>query len=282
MTATGTPAGARVPGGYAIIPRTMRKALLCAVALGLVLGCGKKQPPKTAETEPVNPDDTTKTESTSKPESTSEGDKDKPEAPKKDECTGLEIADLMDALQKSACEVPSPKPDDKPLEPKDKLDIKVSTSSAKIAPGGHVDILVTFTNKSKDNLPLMFTIDPLPRFEVEAYDAKGTKRVEMPAKSPPPLPAGVAPRVPGEAKTARVTLAANGTAKIRVGWDAVKTRWAPEKLKGTPPEKGYPRVASGPLPKGKYTIRVVMPLVGVFEGVDHEVSAPRVPIEVGK
>jgi hypothetical protein len=59
-------------------------------------------------------------------------------------------------------------------------------------------------------------------------------------------------------------------------------KWAPEKLKGTPPEKGYPRSPAGPLPKGKYSVRVVTPLANVFEGVDHEVSAPRVEVVVKK
>ena len=41
-----------------------------------------------------------------------------------------------------------------------------------------------------------------------------------------------------------------------LSWDAVKMKWAPDKLKGTPPEKGYPRVPAGPLPKGKYALKV--------------------------
>jgi hypothetical protein len=77
-----------------------------------------------------------------------------------------------------------------------------------------------------------------------------------------------------------VTLVANGKGWVRLGWDATRMRWAPEKLKGTPPEQGYPRVPAGPLPKGKYAIRVVTPLIGVFEGVDHELSAPRTSVDV--
>jgi hypothetical protein len=62
----------------------------------------------------------------------------------------------------------------------------------------------------------------------------------------------------------------------------VKMKWAPEKFKGTPPERGFPRAPAGPLAKGKYVVKVVTPLVGVAEGVDHEVSAPKVEIEVEK
>jgi hypothetical protein len=130
-------------------------------------------------------------------------------------------------------------------------------------------------------LPLYFTIDPMPRFEIEVYNAKGN-RVDKPKNAPPPLAAGMAPREPGEAKTARIVLAPSGTARMPMGWDAVKMRWAPEKLKGTPPEKGYPRAPAGPLGKGTYSIKVVTPLTNVFEGIDHEVSAPRVDVVVKK
>ena len=208
------------------------------------------------------------------------GSQDDTGVPKKDECTAFEIPNLEEVLLKSACEVENAKPDQKPMDPK-KLEVKVATSTAKLPPGGHTDVTVIFTNKSKETIPLRFTIDPMPRFEIEVYDAKGN-RVDMPSGSPPMLPAGMAPRVPGEPKTARINLAANGSARMTLPWDAVKMKWAPEKLKGTPPEKGFPRAANGPLPKGKYSIKVVTPLVGVFEGIDKEVSAPRAQIELAK
>lgn len=199
---------------------------------------------------------------------------------KKDECSLFETANLEEVLLKSSCEVPNPGPDQKPMDAKN-VEVKVATSSAKVAPGAKLDVVVSFTNKTKETIPLLFTIDPMPRFEVQAYDAKGN-RVDMPKGQPPPLPAGMAPRVPGEPKTARIMLAAGGTARMPLVWDATRTKWAPEKLKGTPPEKGYPRASAEPLPKGKYTLRVVTPLVGVFEGIDHEVSQPRAPLDIGK
>jgi hypothetical protein len=161
------------------------------------------------------------------------------------------------------------------------LEVKVSVNPPKVAPGAHADVLVTFTNKSTSNLPLFFTIDPMPRFEIETYTAKGN-RVDKPKNEPPPLPAGMPPREPGEQKTARMVLAPNGVARMALGWDAVKMRWAPEKLKGTPPEKGYPRAPAGSLPKGKYSLKVVTPLTNVYEGIDHEVSQPRADVVVGK
>jgi hypothetical protein len=208
------------------------------------------------------------------------GTADDSSGPKKDECTVFDESNLEGVLLKSSCEAPAPSGGSPPDLSKS-LVVKVTASPNIVAPGGHADLLVSYTNKSKDPLPLFFTIDPMPRFEVEVYNAKGN-RVDLPKNSPPPLPAGMAAREPGEAKAARIVLAPNGTARMALGFDAVKMRWAPEKLKGTPPEKGYPRAPAGPLPKGKYSIKVVTPLTNVFEGIDHEVSAPRVEVVLKK
>jgi hypothetical protein len=79
-----------------------------------------------------------------------------------------------------------------------------------------------------------------------------------------------------------VTLATQGTAKLTIPWSAVKHKWASkERAKGAIPGHGYPVEPAGPLPKGKYVIRVVTPLTGVFEGGDHEISQPRGQIAVG-
>lgn len=207
------------------------------------------------------------------------GSADDSTGPKKDECTVFDEPNLEGVLLKSACEAPNPT--GQPPDTSKTLVVKVTASPNVVAPGGHADVLVSYTNKSAAPIPLYFTIDPMPRFEIETYNVKGN-RVDLPKNSPPPLPAGVAPREPGEAKTARILLAANGTARMPLSWDAVKMRWAPEKLKGTPPEKGYPRAPAGPLLKGKYSVKVVTPLTYVFEGIDHEVSAPRVNVVVKK
>lgn len=201
---------------------------------------------------------------------------------KKDECVGFDVGNLEDMLLKSACEEPAVKPDSiQPVDLKGKLEVSVSASPTKSAPGGKVDLLVTFANKSKDPLILHFKIDPLPRFEIEAWDTKKSpKRADLPAGNPPPPPKGATQPPPSEAKSARITIAPNGSARARLPWEAVKMKWAPEKFRGTPPERGYPRAAAGPLPKGKYNVKVLTPLVGVAEGVDHEMSAPRVEIEI--
>ena len=194
-------------------------------------------------------------------------------------CTGFDL-DLMAALIQSACEVQTP-PGAAQKDMKGLLEVKVTTSANKVAPGAHVDVIVTFVNKSKEPLPLDFVLDPTPRFMVEAYDAKN-KRIDVPAGAPPPFPPGTADRPPANQGLARVTLVPNGTAHVKLGWDANRMKWAPEKVKGTPPEMGYPRAPNGPLGGGKYSLRVVTPLTNVAEGSEHEVSAPKTPIEVGK
>jgi len=203
-------------------------------------------------------------------------------AEKKDECVGFDVGNLEDMLLKVGCEEPNVKPDSiTPVDLKGKLEVSVTASPTKSAPGGKVDLLVTFANKSKDPLVLHFKIDPVPRFEIEVYETKKNTRIDMPTTPKPPAPKGAVQAAPSEPKSARVTIAPNGSARARMPWDAVKMKWAPEKLRGTPPERGYPRAPNGPLPKGKYNIKVVTPLVGVSEGVDHEMSAPKVEIEIG-
>lgn len=193
-------------------------------------------------------------------------------------CGGFDI-DLMQVLGQSACELG--KPEEKQRDPKGVLEVKVTTSAAKVAPGAHVDLVVTFTNKGKDVLPLDFILDPTPRFSTEVYDKKG-KRVDMPSKPPPPLPSDIAERAATAQTMARVRLVAGGSAHAQIGWDAVTMKWAPDKVRGTPPEMGYPRVPAGKLGKGKYTVHLVTPLTNVYEGADKEVSTPLVEIEIGK
>jgi hypothetical protein len=199
---------------------------------------------------------------------------------KKDECIGFDVASLEDILSKAPCEVPDAKPDSQtPQDMKGKIETKVDASPTKTAAGGKVDLVVSIANKTKEPITLMFRIDPTPRFDVEVYDKKN-KRADMPLGHQPDPPKGQSPPPPADAKTAKLTIAAGGTARQRVPWEAVKMTWAPEKVRGTPVERGFPRKPAGPLPKGKYTVKVQTPLVGVIEGIEHEVSAPKVEIEV--
>lgn len=196
-----------------------------------------------------------------------------PSAAKEAACTGGEFETLDDVLRQ--CDSAMPRAGDVPNGMRDRLEVRVTASTPSITPGGRVDLTLTLKNKSNEPLPLYFSGDPTPRFEIETVDAKG-KRVDLPAGKPPKTPAMPARDV----KASRITLTPGGTARVKVPWDAVKTRWAPERVKtGGWDGRGYPRAASGPLGVGKYTLRVVLPLIGVFE--KGELDLPKVPMEVG-
>ncbi|MDB4939413.1 MAG: hypothetical protein JWP87_6385 [Labilithrix sp.] len=249
-----------------------------ATLLALGAGCGNKKPAESASGEADGGDGGSETSGDE-----SAGGDGGAGGEKKDECIGFDIGNLEDMLLKSSCEEPNVKPDSiQPIDLKGKLEVTLSASPTKSAGGGKVDLLVTFANKSKDPLVLHFKIDPVPRFETEVYDAKKGKRADMPAPPTPPPPKNATQPPPSEAKSARITIAPAGNARARIPWEAVKMKWAPEKYRGTPPERGYPRAPAGPLAKGKYNVKVVTPLVGVSEGVDHEMSAPKVEIEIDK
>jgi hypothetical protein len=249
--------------------RTFASAAACgtlALPFVILFACGSKPPPKSPDDLPtVSPDGGTS------PEAGGEGGT--PSV-----CSGSSL-DLNNVLVQSACEVPNAGADSKQRDMSALLTVKVSLNPATVSPGGHADVVVTFTNKSSSPLPLDFRLDPTARFSVEAYTSTN-RRAELP-KTPQPHGkndnAGGEPSAPG---TAEVTIAAGGTASAKLGWDAVKMRWAPELLKGTPPEQGYPTAPAGPLPKGKYLLKVITPLVGVFEGSDHEVSTAKTTVVV--
>ena len=271
-----------IPGDVASMHRLIGRSasfttLALLLALGVTPGCGNKKPA----------DDATSAGDGGSEDGgageTASGADGGPAGEKKDECVGFDIGNVEDILMKNACEEPDVKPDSMaPVDLKGKLEVTLSASPTRSTGGGKVDLLVSFANKSKEPLVLHFKIDPVPRFEIEVYDTKKNKRADMPAGPTPPPPKGATQPPPSEAKTARVTIAPNGSACMRMPWEAVKMKWAPEKYRGTPPERGYPRAAAGPLPKGKYLVKVLTPLVGVSEGVDHEMSAPKVEIEVEK
>jgi hypothetical protein len=251
---------------------------LFTVCGALAVGCGGKKdaddPKKKHHTDGGGGDN--EGESSDGDGGTAEGDG----GPKADVCVGFDVASMDDMLSKAPCEVPNQRPDS--IEPKDmkgKIEVKVDASPTSTAPGGKIDLLVSILNKTKEPITLNFRIDPTPRFDVEALDKKG-KRVDMPAGTPPSPKTGESQPPPSDPKTAKLTIAAGGSARQRVTWEAVKTAWAPEKVKGWPVEKGFPRKPAGPIAKGKYTIKVQTPLVGVAEGAEHEISAPKVEIEV--
>ena len=201
-----------------------------------------------------------------------------PEGAGKAACTGTDL-DLTNVLVQSACEVPNLAPDAKRRDVSALLEVKATASPNVIAPGGHADVTVTYTNKSNAPLPLDFLLDPTPRFTIEVYTSTN-KRAELPKTKPPHGKNDSAPADPSAPGTAEVVLAPGGKASAKVDWNAVKLKWAPELVKGTPPEQGYPTSPAGSLPKGTYLLKVMTPLVGVFEGTDREVSTAKLNVTV--
>ncbi len=197
-------------------------------------------------------------------------------------CSGASIPDLLSVIGQTACEVPKATPETvKERDVKDALEIKATIDPAKVPPGSKANVTVSFKNKGKVDLPLEWVVDPEPRFDLELHTMKGP-RADNPPGAEPSLPSSVSDQAAPERAIARVTLAPGGTAKLVLPWDAVKYKWAsPDKAKGALPGQHYPREVAGPLPKGKYSLKVVMPLVGISEGSDHEITQPRIPVEIG-
>lgn len=239
-----------------------------------LIGCPPPYEPKKLEMEPIGTTKNVRTDTPDDPgdggvvapnSGTAAGSDGKP-ASGGSICSGADFDDLADTLR--SCEIPMPKKEEYAAL-KDKLEVKV-TGPDKAPAGGHIDLQVTLRNKSSDPVAVYFTGDPHPRFDVEATDAKG-KRVDLPAGRWPGYPKGFKPDIK-ESKATRVTLTKDGTAKLKVSWDAVKWKWAPERAR-TWDGKGYPRVPAGPLTKGKYSLRVVLPMI-----VDADI--PKVSVEV--
>jgi predicted small lipoprotein YifL len=259
------------------------------IALSSMAACGGSTPPAQTPAdekgaEPDSPraaDEGAPTEHKKRPAHSEGGDSETTEN-KAASCSGSEIHDLAAALAQSACEAKGDNPESKPRDMTDALEVKVTLDARRVAPGGKGAVTVTYHNKSKNELPLYFVVDPEPRFEFEVYTTKGT-RVDKPAGLEPPLPPEVANAPAPERLFARVTLAVGGTARLSLPWDAVRHKWASKEVaKGTPVGHGYPQVPGGPLPPGKYVLRVITPIVGISEGIDHELSQPRLDVEVGK
>jgi hypothetical protein len=190
-------------------------------------------------------------------------------------CVGSDL-NLDEALSKPACISAAP------LETNantfgSALEATLLAQPTSVDPGGHVELTLVLRNKGKTDLPLKFKVDPFARFLVEVYDSSH-RRADAPTGDHPPPPKDYAPPPEPDAKLATVVLKPNGTARVSVPWDAVKTVWAPEKLKkGTPAGGGFPRKPAGPLPKGVYTAKVIPPFNTVFDGFE----PPSVDLAIG-
>lgn len=175
-------------------------------------------------------------------------------------CSGGDFDALDDVLRR--CEAPMPQPSELPSGIADKLQIRVRANAPSVERSGRLELTLTLQNVSNEPLTLYFSGAPSPRFDVEAIDAKG-RRVDVPKGKPPPWPKGTEAQHTS-VRAARVTLSPGTSGTIVIPWRAVTYRWAPD-LATSWEGRGYPRAASGPLAKGRYTLRFVVPLLGVFE-----------------
>ncbi|MFO0663359.1 MAG: hypothetical protein U0174_05380 [Polyangiaceae bacterium] len=178
---------------------------------------------------------------------------------RKDECLGALFDNLDKAFARNDCNA-SPDAD---VEMKGKLSIKVVPDGSSVAPGGNLLLRMTITNESQEKTPVFFRLDPTAHFEVHATDAKG-RRVDVPAGKKPHA------KEP-ESRTARVTLMPGGVIKVSTTWSAVKRKWASHNGK-------LSAVPAGALPRGKYKLRIVPPLVGVRDMAEFQ---PEADIAVG-
>jgi hypothetical protein len=195
-------------------------------------------------------------------------------------CGGLAIGDLVASLSQASCELPANAPPAAQPIARGTLEVTVTPESTKIAPGATARVSVVFKNKGKTALPLDFTVDPDPRFLFQLYTPGGA-RIDKPGGAEPALPSEVASAEAPETRTARITLAPNGTATAVLPWHAVRYRWASkEKARGALPGHGYPREPAGPLGRGKYLLVVVTPLTNVDEGAGREITHPRAKVEI--
>lgn len=190
-------------------------------------------------------------------------------------CVGTDL-NLDEVLGKPACISSAP------LETNSNtfgsaLEATVSARPNAVDPGGRVELTLVLRNKGNKDLPMKFKVDPFPRFLVEVYDSNH-RRADAPTTDPPPSPKDYSPPPEPEARLATVVLKPNGTAHVTVPWEAVKTVWAPEKLKkGTSAYGGFPRKPAGPLAKGVYAAKVIPPFTTVFDGFE----PPSVDLAVG-
>ena len=261
---TKMPVRKRTPNGVALLD-----AMLLAGAFALASGCAPAHDHKKLEMQPIGTlpnvprtarDDPSDSGVTSPNSGTP--------APGSAACTSADFDNLEETLRQ--CEVAMPRSADVPAI-KDRLEVRIAASPSRVAPGGRVDVEVTLRNRSNEPLALYFTGDPVPRFDLETVDARG-RRADLPATKFPGYPKGFKPEA-RETKAARITLEKSGTAKVRVTWEAVKSKWSPQTARSWE-GRGFPRVPGGPLAAGKYTLRMLLPLLG-------DLDATRVAVEIG-
>ncbi|MEO7109119.1 MAG: DUF4232 domain-containing protein [Polyangiaceae bacterium] len=187
-------------------------------------------------------------------------------------CGGADI-DLAAVLANKKCR-PTRDAPPTPASAASDLKISLTPSSTKIAPGGHVDLVLEITNGGQAAIPLYFSGDLMLAAQVK--DAKGT-RISPPAGNAPknadPKCADKDCRLP----ESHVLLAPGAKAHAKIGFDAVKMGW-PATGPTTCCTIHVDPVAKGSLAVGTYKVKVPLP----YESNQGNPADPEVAIQVAK
>lgn len=138
-----------------------------------------------------------------------------------------------------------------------RLGVKVSLSQKDVAPGGRIEVRMTFENLSKDKLPVYFYRDPTVKFPMLAINAKGHDQTYPDGATSDTFSGSIA----------RIVLAPKGTIIVKVPFDAVRYKW---KKNG----KERELIEAGGLPKGDYQLRVRFPFAGNVGKVYAKIDEP--------
>lgn len=188
-------------------------------------------------------------------------------------CGGADV-DLAAVLANRRCRTRS----DAPASPDgwaQMLRLKLTAAPEKIAPSGHVELMLEIANTGKVSVPLYFAGDlTLAAF---VSDPKGV-RVTPPTGNAPKNPE---PRCLHEQScknpTSHVLIAPGGRAHAKIAWDAVHAAW---------PKVGptaccaihVEPVGAGPLTPGSYKVKVPLP----FESAQGTPADPEITVRVAK
>jgi hypothetical protein len=127
---------------------------------------------------------------------------------------------------------------------------RLEVSAARVAAGGEVKLRAVFRNTTREVVVLPFVWHAGPMNPITVLDARG-RPVEVEGKRPAPGAAGGG--MPGPPYPVCLRLAAGGEATLDLLWRAVRWRYG----EGHGPLGAPNQDVAGPLPKGRYQLRLV-------------------------
>jgi hypothetical protein len=190
-------------------------------------------------------------------------------------CRGEDI-DLLTILRKDLCDVPSPA---KRASPRS-VAVTVTPKSSKVRPGARVELDVRFLNLTARDLELHFQRAMLNQYDngfwIGVRDA-ADNRFEQPTGERSCTADPIRPA------WSRVVLAAGGSARAPIAWQASRYAWAPKVAANTIQFNGCPVTQSAPLAPGKYQLTLMAPLeIARPGGSRPTMSVTTIPIEIAR